>query len=144
LIVRVIDFPKKGNYITSFDEYVQHEAHFRLYESALRRTITFDRRTHSCRVGENKCTVTRRWFYHYRFGPVSTIPGAIAVEAEGVAENRAHGVFRSDVEDRNLKFKSCSTMLLNEKTHQLEPSPPPPSSIDACGNFAQSQPSAHQ
>jgi hypothetical protein len=142
LVLRVIDFPQSGGLITSFDEYVQHEAHFRVFGNALHRTIEFNSRNHSCGRGQSNCVLTRRWFYFQRFGPVSTIPGRILVEAEGIAENRADHPSRTDVEDRNLKFTSCSTLLFNDKTHEFETAPLPPSSIEPCGAFVQRPPSA--
>ena len=139
LVLRVIDFPKSNRFITSFDEYIQHEAHFRVYGSELHRSIEFNSRYHSCR--QSSCVLTRRWFYFHQFGPLSTIPGGILVEAEGIAERRGYETFRTDVEDRNLSFRSCSTLLFNDKTQEFETAPLPPSSIDPCGAFLQRRPS---
>jgi len=130
LILSAIDFPIKRDRVVSFDNYVQHEAHFRIYAGVLRRTIAFDRRTYSCQAG---CTIQRRWFYQQGFGYAHTIAGAILLEADGVSRTGADSPYRTDLEEQGLKYTSCSTLKFNDQTHRYEVfTPPGPQAINVC------------
>jgi hypothetical protein len=136
LILSVIDFPIEGDRVVSFDEYVQHEAHFRLYAGKLRRTIAFERRTHSCSDAQKGCSIQKRWLYHQGFGFAHEIPGAILVEAEGGARPGAANPYDTDMEEQGLKIKSCSMLRFNYQTHRFEPfSPADAPAANVCAAF---------
>jgi hypothetical protein len=139
LILSVIDFPMTGDKVARFDEYVQYEAHFRLYAGKLLRTIAFERRSYSCRDAPNGCSIQKRWFYHQGLGFAHNEPGAILVEAEGAARAGASGPYRTDLEEQGLRFKSCSTLKFNDQTHRFEPfSPPEAPSLSVCAGLVDS------
>jgi hypothetical protein len=62
LKLRAIEFPQRDGQVTSFDQYVEHEAHSRIFGGALGRTISFEARTHFCVNfgGEIRCTGSQR------------------------------------------------------------------------------------
>jgi hypothetical protein len=136
LILSVIDFLIEGERVLSFNEYVQHEAHFRLYVGKLLRTISFERRTHSCRNAQKECSIQRRWFYHQGFGFTHSVAGAILVEAEGVTRAGAFEPYQTDLEEQDLRFRSCSTLRFNNQAHRFEPfSPAEAPSLNVCAGL---------
>lgn len=148
LVLSVVDFPGSGARMYAIDDYVQHEAHFRLYGGELLRTIAFERRSRSCHDDGysvrkvHDCSIHRRWFYPYGFGYTSSMAGALLVEAEGVAQSPGYDFpFQTDLEERNLKFRSCSTLKFNDETHQFEPFTPPEMPYGAgCAAFVGGEP----
>jgi hypothetical protein len=121
LILRVIDFPMNGERVASFDEYVQHQAHFRLYGGKLQRTVDFERRRRSCRDAKHGCSIKKRWFYHVGLGFAHDIAGGILLEAEGIAQPVPSGPYHTELEEQDLKYKSCSTLKFNDRLHRFEP-----------------------
>ena len=138
LILTFTDLPTNGGRVLPFANYAQLEAHFRMYGGELRRTIAFERRSRLCQEGFKGCVVRRRWFDH-GFGYASTVAGAMLVEAEGVARTPDFDfTFQTDLDERNLRFRSCSTLKLNDETDQYEPFSPSEMPIGAgCNAFAQ-------
>jgi hypothetical protein len=99
LILTALEYPIKAEKVISFDQYLQHEAHFRIYAGELHRTIAFERRIHPCASG---CVIERRWFYHQSFGDAHTIQGGVMVEAEGITKSSPSAPYGTDLEEQGL------------------------------------------